>query len=117
MSKKYIIKPEYMDNFGSEANAYTIIQEDDIRAYSEDFNMSEEEILDMLIEDDSDKHAFKLLYRFPGNRMSREQINDLISFDSGDPEEFFKTDYDYKKAIEDGFVKWDWYYTTVWIDE
>ena len=115
--KKYIIKPEYLDSFGPEANAYTVLTEDTVRTCATDFGKAEEEILEMLIEDDSDKHAWRLLYRFPGSKLSREQINNFISFDSGDPEEFFPTDADYKKAIADGFVKWDGYYTTIWVDD
>ena len=115
--KKYIIKPDYIDFFGPEANAYTVLTEDIVRTCAADFDKTEEEILEMLIEDDSDKHAWRLLYRFPGSKLSREQINSFISFDSGDPEEFFATDDDYKKAIADGFVKWDNYYTTIWVDD
>ena len=115
--KKYIIKPEFIDKFGSDANAYTVIAEEDVELYASDFGKTADDVKEMLIEDDSDKHAWRLLYRFPGNRMSREQINRLISFESGDPDDFFASDDDYKKAIEDGFVKWDWYYTTVWVDD
>lgn len=115
--KKYIIKPEFIDMFGSDANAYTVITEEEVGLYASDFGKTVDEVMEMLIEDDSDKHAWRLLYRFPGNRMTREQINSLISFDSGDPDDFFATDDDYKKAIEEGFVKWDWYYTTVWADD
>lgn len=113
---KYIIKPEFIDLFGPEANAYTVLTEEDVARIAEDSEKTVDEILEQLIEDDSDKHAWRLLYRFPGNRMTREQINGMIAFDSGDPEEFFKTEEDYKKAIDDGFVKWDMYYTTVWVD-
>ena len=115
--KKYIIKPEFIDYYGPDANAYTVLTEDDVERIAEDWEKPVEEVLEQLIEDDSDKHAWRLLYRFAGNRMTREQINRLISLECGDPEEFFKTDEDYKKAIDDGFVKWDWYYTTVWVDD
>jgi len=115
--KKYFIKPEFIDLFGSDANAYTIITEDEIALWAKDFEKSEDEVREMLIEDDSDKHGWRVLYRFAGSRMSREQINRLIAFDSGDPEEFFPTDEDYRRAIEEGFVKWDCYYTTVYVDD
>lgn len=115
--KKYIIKPEFIDLFGSEANAYTTIDENIISDLADYFDMAEEQVLDMLIEDDSDKHAWKLLYRFSGDRMTREQLNKLISFENGDNEDFFATKEDYIKAVEDEFVKWDCYYTTVWIDQ
>lgn len=115
--KKYIIKPESIEFFGPDASPYTVITEEEVERIAQDWEKTTDEVLEHLIEDDSDQHAWRVLYRFPGNRMSREQINKCISFDSGDPEEFFKTDDEYRKAIDDGFVKWDWYYTTVWIDD
>lgn len=115
--KKYIIKPEFIDYYGPEANAYTVLTEDDVERIAEDWEKTVEDVLEQLIEDDSDKHAWKLLYRIPGYKMSRERINQRISFESGDPDDFFATDDDYKRAIADGFVKWDCYYTTIWVDD
>lgn len=115
--KSYIIKPDYMDNFGPEANAYTVLTEDDVEEIARGWEKPVDEVLECLIEDDSDKHAFRVLYRFPGNRMSREKLNDLIRFESGVYEDFFETEEDFNQAIKEGFVTWDWYYTTIWIDD
>lgn len=115
--KTYIIKPESIDLFGSEANAYTVIAEDMLDDIAAGWEKSVDEILEHLIEDDSDKHAWKLLYRFAGAKLTREQLNNLIAFESGDPEPFFPTEDDFKQAVRDGFVKWDNYYTTIWIDD
>lgn len=115
--KKYIIKPDFMDQFGPEANAYTVIDEETVETLASDWEKTVDDVTEMLIEDDSDTHTWRVFYRFPGNRMTREQINQRISLDSGDPEDFFATDEDYKKAIEEGFVTWDSYYTTVFVDD
>ena len=115
--KKFIIKPDYIHLFGDHANAYTVITEDEVVRLSRDWETPVDEILEQLIEDDSDNHAWRLIYRLPGCGMTREQINQLISFDNGDPDEFFPTDEDYQAAIRDGFVKTDGYYTTVWADD
>ena len=115
--KKYIIKPEYLSLYGDQANAYTVITEDEVARLSKDWETPVDEILEQLIEDDSDNHGWRLIYRLPGCGMTREQINQLISFDNGDPEEFFPTDEDYQASIREGFVKTDGYYTTVWADD
>lgn len=115
--KKYIIKPEFIEHYGPEANAYTVLTEDDVERLAEDWEKPVEEILDQLIEDDSDSHAFRLVYRIPGSRMTREQLNRLIALECGDPEDFFPTEEDYKTAVREGFVKWDNFYTTIWADD
>lgn len=117
--KTYIIKPEYIDNFGSDANAYTVLTEDDIRTYSEDFEKTEEEIRSMLIEDDTSKHCYRVLYRVPCEKkyFTWEHINDFIAFESGDSAPFFETEEDFNKAIKDGFVTYDLYYVTIWVDD
>ena len=115
--KRYSIKPEFIDLFGSDANAYTVLTEEQVEQIAADMEKPVGEVLEMLIVDDSDAHAYRLLYRFAGSRLSREQLNELISFESGDPDDFFPTEEDYQQAIRDGFVKWDCYYTTIWIDD
>ena len=115
--KSYLIKPESIDLFGSEANAYTVLSESDIENLATSWEKPVDDLLSHLIEDDSGNHCYRVLYRFPGSRMTREQINERIAYESGDPEEFFATNDDYRKAIENGFVTWDAYYTTIWIDD
>ena len=111
--KRYIIKPEYIDFFGSDANAYTVITEYDIPLCAAEFEKSVDDVLDMLIELKQDGR--EVLYRFDC-KPSRERLNDLISFESGDSDDFFPTDEDYKKAVETCKVVWDCYYTTVYAD-
>lgn len=118
--KHYIIKPEFIDMFGSIANAYTVITEDDIRTWSKDFSVSEDSILSMLIEDRTDPNGYHVLYRFSYDKktdINAEHLNKLIAFESGDPVPFFESQQDFEKAVKDGFVTWDSYYITVWIDE
>lgn len=115
--KRYIIKPDSIDLFGPEANVYTVIDEDMVETIAHDWEKPVDEVLEHLIEDDSDKHAYRLLYRFPGNRPSREKLNELIRYEDGSEEDFFENDEAFKQAIKEGFVKWDWYYTTIWIDD
>lgn len=115
--KTYIIKPESIDLFGPDATAMTVITEEMLDDISSAWEKPVDEILEHLIEDDSDKHAWRLLYRFAGSKLDRETLNRLISFESGDLENFFETDDDYCQAVRDGFVKWDNYYTTIWIDD
>ena len=117
--KTYNIKPEFLEYFGSEANAYTVLTEDDIRTLSFEFEMEENEIIDMLIENDTQKHCYNVLYRFPYEKKhsSWKDINRFIAFDSGDPVPFFETEDDYNTAIKDGFVTHDMYYITIWVDD
>lgn len=116
--KKFIIKPEYLETFGPEANAYTVITEDDIERLASEWEMDPDEIWAMLIEDDSAKHCYKVLYRLPCEKANYnwENLNRLIQFDSGDPEPFFESEADFESSIREGFVTYDGYYATIWED-
>ena len=111
--KKYIIKPEYIDNFGSEANAMTIIDSKEVERLAEEWGMKKSELREWLIEQKPSTRT--PIHRFAG-RYGWEELNYLISFDSGNPEDFFQDEEDYKQAILEGFVDFDGYYTTIYED-
>lgn len=111
--KNYIIKPEFIDLFGAEANAYTVLTEDDIENFAQEWEEPVDEILEQLIE--LRKTGYTALYRFAGKH-SWQDLNELIRFESGVQEDYCETEEDYKKAVRDGFVTYDGYYTTVWAD-
>lgn len=48
--KTYNIKEEYIDNFGSECYPDTIITEEDVNYIARGWEMSVEDVLEMLIE-------------------------------------------------------------------
>lgn len=112
--KTYIIKPEYIDRFGNEANAMTVLTEDDVERLAEDWEMDVDELKDQLIE--QERHAFRPIHRFAG-RQDWQKLNELIEFDSGVEEPMYETEEDYKRAVRDGFVTYDGYYTTIWVDD
>ena len=111
--KTYIIKPEYLDRFGSDANAMTTITDADIERFAHDWEMDEDELRDQLIEQ---KPTVRTpIHRFAG-RHNWQDLNHLIEFDSGVNEPYCETEDDYNRAIRDGFISFDGYYTTVWED-
>lgn len=111
--KTYIIKPDYIENFGNEANSMTVLTEDDVERLAEDWEMDVDELKDQLIE--QERHAFTPIHRFAG-RQDWQKLNELIEFDSGVEEPMYETEEDYKRAVRDGFVTYDGYYTTIWED-
>ena len=113
--KTYTIKPEYLANYGSDANPMTVITESDIDRFAEEWDMDEFDIRQQLIEN-PEKPAFVPVHRFVG-KPTWEELNELMRFDSGIDEDYFETEADYKQAIREGFVKYDGYYTTIYADE
>jgi hypothetical protein len=111
--KTYIIKPEYLAQFGSEAKPMTVLTDSDIERLAADWEMSEDDLRDQLIE--QEPTTWTAIHRFVG-KPDWQELNDLIREDSGVQEDFFETEEDYKKAVHDGFVKYDWYYTTIYED-
>lgn len=111
--KTYIIKPEFLDRFRSDANAMTVLTENDVERLAEDWEMDVDELKDQLIE--QERHAFTPIHRFAG-RHDWQKLNELIEFDSGVEEPMYETEDDYKRAVRDGFVTYDGYYTTIWED-
>lgn len=61
------------------------------------------------------KIGWHIIYRFPGNP-DWEQLNDLISFETGSDVPFFETEEDYNQAVSEGFVKFDGKETAIWCD-
>lgn len=112
--KTYIIKPDYIENFGNDANSMTVLTEDDVERLAEDWEMDVEELKDQLIE--QERHAFRPIHRFAG-RQDWQNLNEMIEFDSGVEEPMYETEDDYKRAVRDGFVTYDGYYTTIWVDD
>ena len=112
--KTYIIKPEYADLWGSDVNSMTTFTEDDVKRAAFEFEKSEDELLEQLIE--LKPSAYRAIHRFPG-KPSWQELNELIRMDSGCDEDFFDTEDDYKRAVRDGFVKYDLYYTTIYVDD
>lgn len=116
--KNYLVKPEYVDCFGSDVNAYTTIPEDMINDIAFEWGKEPEDVLSMLIEDDSSTHAYSVLYRFAydSKHFDWESLNYAICLESGDPVPFFESEEDFLKACKDGFVTHDMYYVTIWED-
>lgn len=112
--KTYIIKPDYIENFGNDANSMTVLTEDDVERLAEDWEMDVDELKGQLIE--QERHAFRPIHRFAG-RQEWQKLNELIEFDSGVEEPMYETEDDYKRAVRDGFVTYDGYYTTIWVDD
>lgn len=112
--KRYIIKPEFIDLFGSDANAYTVLTEDDVENFAREWEKPASEIEDQLIE--LRKTGYTALYRFSG-KPGWQELNELIRFESGVQEDYCETETDYRRAVRDGFITYDGYYTTVWADE
>lgn len=112
--KTYIIKPDYIENFGNDANSMTVLTEDDVERLAEDWEMDVDELKGQLIE--QERHAFRPIHRFAG-RQDWQKLNELIEFDSGVEEPMYETEEDYKRAVRDGFVTYDGYYTTIWVDD
>lgn len=111
--KRYIIKPEYLDNFGPEANAMTELTDSDIERFAADWEMSEDDLRDQLIE--VRETGFTAIHRFEGNP-DWQQLNRLIAFDSGVDEPYCETEDDYRLAVHEGFIRFDGYYTTIYED-
>lgn len=111
--KRYIIKPEYLDNFGSEANAMTELTESDVERLAADWEMSECDLQDQLIE--VRETGYTVIHRFAGNP-DWQELNRLIEFDSGVDEPYCETEEDYRRAVHDGFIRFDGYYTTIYED-
>ena len=112
--KTYIIKPEFIDLYGDEANAMTVLTEDDVRNLASDWEKEEDELLDQLIE--LQPSGYRAIHRFPGNP-DWQKLNELIRFDSGCDEDYCETEADYQQAVRNGFIKYDGYYTTIYVDD
>lgn len=61
------------------------------------------------------KASWHIIFRFPGNP-DWEQLNDLISFETGSDVPFFETENDYNLSLLEGFITFDGKETTVWAD-
>ena len=112
--KTYIIKPEYLELYGPEATAMTELTDDDIRQLAADWEKDEDEIRSQLIE--VLPSGYRAIHRFAGNP-NWSTLNDLIRFDSGCEEDYCETENDYRQAVHDGFIRFDGYYTTVYVDD
>lgn len=109
--KTYIVKPEYLDKW--QANAMTIVTEDDIDRLAEEWEMDEFDLRQQLIE--QGKSGFTARHRFAG-RKTWEELNRLISQEDGNDEPFFPDEKAYQQGVREGFVKFDGYYTTIYTD-
>ena len=112
--KTYIIKPEFMDLYGADANPMTVLTEEEVEQLAGEWEKDVEELKGQLIEER--KTAFRPIHRFPGNP-DWEALNELIRFDSGCEEDYCETEEDYRRAVHDGFIGFDGYYTTVYVDD
>ena len=112
--KRYIIKPEYIDLFGSDANAYTVITTEDIKRLSEAWEKPIEDIMEYLIEDNTENKAYRVMCRIPGKH-DWQVLNRLIELETGCT--YCETEEEYNEAVRNGFITYDCYYTTVWIDD
>lgn len=61
------------------------------------------------------KFGWHIIHTFPGNP-TRQELNNLIRFDSGVDEPFFEDEDAYAQAVREGFIKYDGKATTVWCD-
>ena len=111
--KTYIIKPEYLDRFGADANPMIVLTDSDIERFAADWEMSEDDLRDQLIE--QKPTGWTAIHRFVG-KPGWQELNDLIREDSGVQEDYCETENDYKQAVLEGFIKYDGYYTTIWED-
>ena len=113
--KHYIIKPEFLHLYGEDATPTTVLDEDDVREFANEFGKGEAELIDQLIE--IRKTAWTPVNRFAGNPTWQE-LNKLIAFDSGvDDLHYCESEEDYKQAVKEGWITYDGYYTTVWRDD
>ena len=112
--KTYIIKPQYIHLYGEEANQYTVLTDNDIKYFSDDWNRPEEELYMQLIEYNATGKAWNVLCRLEGQYMDYETLNAAIERETGCP--YLESEEDYKQAIKEGFITYDGYYTTIWID-
>jgi len=112
--KTYIIKPEFLELYGPDANPMTILTEDDVEMIARGWEKDEYDILQQLIE--LKPSGYRPIHRFAGHP-SWVELNNLIREDSGCDEDFFATEDDYRLEVRSGFVKYDGYYTTVYIDD
>ena len=111
--KTYIIKPEYLENFGSEAYPMTVLTQDDVERLAADWEMDEFDLRQQLIE--QEESCWTPIHRFVG-KPGWQELNELISEDSGVEEPYCETEEDYRRAVRDGFIKYDGYYTTIYED-
>ena len=111
--KTYIIKPEYLDLYGSEATSMTVLTEDEVRDLASEWEKDESELIEQLIE--IKPSGYKAIHRFAGNP-GWQELNELIRFDSGVQEDYCETEEDYIQAVREGFIKYDGYYTTIYED-
>lgn len=112
--KTYIIKPEFLELYGPDANPMTVLTEDDVEMFASCWGKDEYDLLQQLI--DYVPGGYRPIHRFVGNP-SWQELNDLIREDSGCPEDFFETEDDYRLEVRSGFVQYDGYYTTIYVDD
>lgn len=113
--KTYTIKPEFLHLYGKDANPMTVLTESDVENFAQEWEMDEFDIRQQLIENDP-KPAFRPVHRFIG-KPGWQELNDLIREDSGCDEDYCETENDYKQGVREGFIKYDGYYTTVFVDD
>ena len=114
--KKYIIKPEFINLYGADANAYTVLTDSDVEMFAGEWGKPVEELYNQLIEDDSDKKCWSVMCRIPGKH-NWEELNSLIEFETGCSEPYCETEEDYTRAVNQGWITYDGYYTTAWVDD
>lgn len=61
------------------------------------------------------KFGWHIIHRFNGNP-SWQELNDLIRFDSGVEEPYCESEDDYRRAVKEGWIKFDGKETTIWAD-
>ena len=110
----YIIKPEFIDYYGPDANSMTVLTDSDIERLASDWEMDVDAVKEQLIEQ---KPTVRTpIHRFSGNPADWQQLNRWIEFDSGVTEPYCESEADYIQAVRDGFITFDGYYTTIWED-
>ena len=111
--KKYIVKPEFIDLYGSDATPFTEYTDADIDYLADEWSMPRDSILEQLIELKPSTRT--PLYRFAGKH-SWQEVNELVKFNDGLDEPMFLDEDDYNQAVKEGFVGFDGYYTTIYED-
>ena len=112
--KRYIIKPEFITLYGENAGPMTELTEEDVENFAEDWGKDVFDLKSQLIE--IRESGYRPIHRFAGDPGWTE-LNSLIAEDSGINEPYCETEEDYKRAVKDGFIKYDGYYTTVYVDD
>lgn len=113
--KHYLIKPEFIDQYGAEANAYTVLTEDDVDNLSADSGIPADKYYEQLIEYNPSSGR-NVLCRFSERFDDWQKLNLFMLWETGCAEPYCRSDEEFKKNIADGWITYDGYYTTVWVE-